>query len=58
MKSPIEVKEYESIICKKEYADVDGFKCIEKKEFDELVTFIQEYTGNEENSDALEFMRV
>lgn len=58
MKPPIEVKEYESIICKKEYADVDSFRCIEKKAFEELVTFIQEYTGDDKNSDALEFMRV
>ncbi len=58
MKLPIEVKEYDSIICKKEYAGVGNFKCIEKKDFDALVTFIQEYVGDKNNSDALEFMRV
>ena len=58
MKPPVEVKEYESIIYKNAYADVDGFKRVEEKEFNELVAFIQEYTGDEVNPDALEFMRV
>ncbi len=58
MKQLIEVKEFESIICNKDYADIDRFTCIEKKQFEELKLFIKEYAGTEETSDALDFMRI
>lgn len=58
MNKPIEVREYDSIICNKEYADTENFTCISEKDFKNLVTFIHEYTGTSENADALDFMRV
>ncbi len=58
MNKPVEVKEFDSIICNKDYADNKNFICIEKKDFDELKTFIQEFTGTAEMSDALDFMRI
>lgn len=58
MNKPIEVKEFDSIICNKDYADVDNFTCIAEKDFKDLVTFIHEYEGTEDNADALDFMRI
>ncbi len=58
MNKPVEVKEFDSIICNKDYAGVDNFTCIAEKDFKDLVTFIHEYEGTEENADALDFMRI
>ncbi len=58
MNKIVEVKEYESIICNEDYADVDNFKCIAKKDFNNLVAFIREYSGTENHADALDFMRI
>ena len=58
MNRPIEIKEFDSIICNKDFADVNNYTCIEEKDFNNLVTFIREYLGAEENSDALDFMRL
>lgn len=58
MNRPIEIKEFDSIICNKDYAGVDNFTCIGEKDFKDLVTFIHEYAGTEDNADALDFMRI
>jgi 5-methylcytosine-specific restriction enzyme subunit McrC len=58
LKRPIEIKEFESVICNKNYADIDSFSCIDKNQFEKLKQFIQEYTTSEEDSDALDFMRI
>ncbi len=58
MDKPVEVKEFDSIICNKEYADVENFTCINENDFKELETFIYEYAGTEDSADALDFMRV
>ncbi len=58
MNKPIEVKEFDSIICNKEYAGVENFTCIAEKDFKDLLTFIKEYSGTVENADALDFMRL
>ena len=58
MNRPVEIKEYDSIICNKEYPGVDRFTCISEKDFENLETFIREYTGAEDNADALDFMRI
>lgn len=58
MNKPVEVKEFDSIICNKDYAGVDNFTCIGEKDFKDLVTFIHEYTGTEDSADALDFMRI
>lgn len=58
MSKPVEVKEFDSIICNKDYANVDKFTCIAEKDFKDLVTFIHEYAGTEDSADALDFMRI
>lgn len=54
----LEVKEYDTIICNKDYKDDKKYKYLDQKEFDNLIAFIHEFTGNEENADALEFMKI
>ena len=57
----VEVKEFDSIIVKQGNDDsqaVDGFKFLEKEEFDGLIAFIKEFTGSEEESDMLDFMKI
>jgi 5-methylcytosine-specific restriction enzyme subunit McrC len=58
MDKPFEVKEFDSIICNMDYKDDKKYKYLPKKEFDNLVTFIHEFVGTEDNADALEFMRI
>lgn len=58
MRKPVEVKEFDSIICNKDYKDDPRFKYIEEKDFKELVSFIREYTGAADSADALDFMRI
>ena len=57
MKKPIEVKEFQSIIYDSDYADIADYKCIEKKQFEDLVTFVREYTSVDEGNEAYDFMR-
>ncbi len=54
----VEVREFDAIICNTDYKDDDNFTCIAKKDFDDLISFIHEFAGTEENADALEFMRI
>ena len=57
----VEVKEFDSIIAKQGNNDsqaIDGFKCLEKSEFEELTAFIKEHAGTEEESDSLDFMKI
>lgn len=58
MNKPIEIKEYESIICDDDFADVDNYTCIPKKDFKDLVSFIHKCSGTVHSTDALDFMRV
>lgn len=58
MNKPVEIKEFDSIICNKNYAGADNFTCIAENDFKDLLTFIKEYAESAENSDALDFMRV
>lgn len=53
-----EVKEFDSIICNSDYKDNDSYKYLEKKQFENLEMFIHEFSGSEENADALDFMRI
>ena len=57
MKKPIEVKEFQSIIYDKAYDGENGYKCVDKRLFDDLETFIREYTAVEDGMDAYDFMR-
>ena len=57
----VEVKEFDSIIAKRGDNDsqaIDGFKCLNKDEFEELTAFIKEFTSTEEESDTLDFMKI
>lgn len=54
----LEVKEFDTIICNKDYKDDKKYKYLDRKEFDHLTSFIHEFSGNEENADALEFMKI
>lgn len=58
MGKSVEVREFDTIICNPDYKDDDNFICVAKKDFDDLISFIHEFTGTEENTDALEFMRI
>lgn len=54
----IEVREFDSIIGNSDYKDDDNFKYLNEKAFHDLIEFIHEFAGDEENADALEFMRI
>ncbi len=58
MNKPVEIKEFESVICKKDYSGSEKYKYISEKNFDDLMAFIQEYEGTDENADAVEFMKI
>lgn len=54
----LEVREFDSITGNADYKDDDNFKYLNDKAFQDLVEFIHEFAGDEENADALEFMRI
>ena len=58
MDKPFTVKEYDTIICNTDFEKNDNYKYLEKEKFDNLSEFILEFTGDDENADAMEFMRV
>lgn len=58
MDKPFEVKEFDSIICNADYKDYEQYKYLNQKEFDNLVAFIHEFTGDADSADALDFMRI
>ena len=55
MNKVLEVREFELITCNPDYSDV--YHYIEKPLFDSLVAFIHEFTGSDENADAIDFMK-
>ena len=57
MNKPVEIKEFESIICNPEYAG-DGRTCVSKRDFENFISRIHNFSGDAENSDALDFMKV
>lgn len=58
MDKPFEVKEFDTIICNEDYKDDEKYKYLNQKEFDNLVAFIHEFTGNADSADALDFMKI
>ena len=56
MKGLLEVREFDKISCKKEYEP--DYKYLPQPAFDDLIEFIHSFTGDEEYSDALEFLKV
>lgn len=53
-----EVKEFDSIICNEEYKDDNSFRYLNRKQFENLETFIHELSGNDSNNDVLDFMKI
>lgn len=58
MKKLLEVREFDSIIGNEDYGDNEKYKYLDKKAFGELISFIHEFAGDDENADALEFMKI
>jgi 5-methylcytosine-specific restriction enzyme subunit McrC len=58
MNKLLEVREFDAITCNADYIDDDNYKYLDEKTFQELVKFIHEFAGDNENADALEFMRI
>lgn len=54
----LEVKEYDSITGNVDYKDDEKYKYLDQKAFADLIEFIHECAGDEENADALDFMRI
>lgn len=54
----LEVKEYDSLTGNVDYKDDEKYKYLDQKAFVDLIEFIHEYAGDEENADALDFMRI
>jgi len=51
----IQIKEFQNIISKKGYKD---YKYLPEKDFKELISFIEEFVGSEEETDVMDFMKV
>ena len=58
MSGILEVKEFDTITCNKDYENSPYFRYLDEKHFAELEHFIREYTSDEKNADALEFMKI
>ena len=58
MSKIVEVKEFDTIICNTDYKDDDNYIYIEKKNFESLSNFINEFVEFEDNSDPLMVMKV
>lgn len=58
MDKPFEVKEFDTIICNEDYKDDEKYKYLNQKEFDNLLAFIHEFTGDADSADALDFMKI
>ncbi len=58
MKELLEVREFDSIVCGSVRENSSNCKPLDKVQFDELLKFIREFSSDEANSDALEFMRI
>lgn len=54
----LEVKEFDAIISNCDYKDDSKYRYLDKKRFDNLVSFIHEFSATEDNADALEFMKI
>src|SRR5574344_455427 len=54
----LEVREFDSITGNAEFEHDENYQYYETKAFQDLIEFIHEFSGDGENSDALEFMRI
>ena len=55
MNKVLEVREFDIITCNPDYRE--QYHYLEKPVFNSLVAFIHEFTGSEENSDAIDFLK-
>ena len=55
MNKVLEVREFDIITCNPDYKE--QYHYLEKPLFDSLVAFIHEFTGSEENADAIDFLK-
>ena len=53
----IQLKELQNIISKKDYEDEENIY-LPEKDFKELINFIEEFVGSEEETDIMDFMKV
>lgn len=53
-----EVKEFDTITGNIDFKNDYNYKYLKKEVFQDLIEFIHEFTGDDGNSDALEFMRI
>lgn len=54
----LEVREFDTITGNAEFKNDEKYKYLETAAFLDLVEFIHEFSGNEENADTLDFMRI
>ena len=57
MNKIIQLKEFQNIVSKKDYEN-EGNKYLPEKDFKELISFIEEFVGSEEETDVMDFMKV
>ena len=55
MNKVLEVREFDIITCNPDYSDI--YHYLEKPLFDSLVAFVHDFTGDEENADAIDFLK-
>lgn len=58
MEKLLEVREFDSITSNKDYKKDEKYKYLPEQAFQNLVDFIHEFAGTEDNADALDFMRI
>ena len=58
MSNLLEVREFDTITCNRDYENSPYFRYLDEKHFEELEHFIREYTSDEDHADALEFMKI
>lgn len=58
MSNVLEVREFDTITCNRDYENSPYFRYLDAKHFEELEHFIREYTSDDDHADALEFMKI
>lgn len=54
----LEVREFDTITGNADFKSDEKYKYLDTAAFHDLVEFIHEFLGDEENADALDFMRI
>lgn len=54
----LEVREFDNITGNPDFADDKRYKYLDTEAFGDLIEFIHEFSGSEENADALDFMSI